>query len=55
MGAYDDAVDLLETELNGVADIFPGLTEEQWARPTLLVPENPDLPTVRLSPNRTGG
>jgi hypothetical protein len=44
MGAYDDAVDLLETELKGVADTFAGLGEEDWKRTTLLVPENPDLP-----------
>jgi hypothetical protein len=44
MSAYEDAVDLLETELTGVADTFAGLDQEQWARPTHLVPENPELP-----------
>ena len=33
MGAYEDAVDLLETELKGVADVFAGLSEEDWSAP----------------------
>ncbi len=44
MGAYEDAVDLLETELTGVAGVFAGLSEEDWQRPTRLEPADPSLP-----------
>jgi len=44
MGTYEDAVDLLERELVGVANTFAGLTDEEWRLPTTLVPEDPDLP-----------
>jgi hypothetical protein len=44
MGAYDESIDLLETELKGVADTFAGLAEEDWQRPTHLVPEDPAKP-----------
>ena len=44
MGAYEESINLLETELKGVADTFAGLAEEDWQRPTLLFPEDPALP-----------
>ena len=44
MGWYEETVDLLETELRGVADTFAGLSAEEWALPTHLVPVDPELP-----------
>ena len=44
MGWYEETVDLLETELRGVADTFAGLSAEEWALPTRLVPVDPELP-----------
>jgi hypothetical protein len=44
MGGYLETIDLLETELNGVAATFAGLSAEDWARPTRLVPLDPDQP-----------
>jgi hypothetical protein len=43
MGANDDVLRVLETELNGVAQVFGELTDEQWQRPTLLQPLDPTL------------
>jgi Mycothiol maleylpyruvate isomerase N-terminal domain len=45
MGRYGETVDLLETELRGVADTFAGLSAEEWALPTRLVPVDPELPS----------
>ena len=44
MGWYEETVDLLETELRGVADIFAGLSAEEWALRTHLVPVDAGVP-----------
>ena len=41
MSSYEDAIDILETELTGVEANFNGLSPEEWARPTKLVPIDP--------------
>lgn len=41
MGSYEDAIDILETELNGVHATFSDLSAEEWALPTKLVPFDP--------------
>jgi hypothetical protein len=41
MGSYEDAVDVLETELHGVQKVFSGLSDKQWKMPTQLVPLDP--------------
>ena len=37
MGSYEDSIDTLETELNGVHKVFAGLTADEWKLPTKLV------------------
>ena len=44
MASYESVIGTLEAELATVADVFAGLTPEQWRRSTLLVPVDPDLP-----------
>ncbi|HLN71147.1 MAG TPA: maleylpyruvate isomerase N-terminal domain-containing protein [Streptosporangiaceae bacterium] len=44
MASYEFVIGTLEAELTTVADVFAGLTPEQWRRSTLLVPVDPDLP-----------
>jgi len=44
MASYESVIGTLESELTTVADVFAGLTPEQWRRSTLLVPVEPDLP-----------
>ena len=44
MGAYESTIDTLARELAGVEAAFNGLTEPEWATPTLLVPVDADLP-----------
>jgi hypothetical protein len=44
MGAYESTIDTLARELAGVEAAFHGLTEPEWATPTLLVPVDADLP-----------
>lgn len=44
MAAFEASIDLLERELTGVADTFAGLTPQEWALPTHLVPLDPELP-----------
>jgi hypothetical protein len=44
MGAYEDAVDVLEAELGGVERVFRELTDEQWRTPTKLRPLDETLP-----------
>jgi hypothetical protein len=44
MGSYEVTIDTLAAELAGVEAVFRGLTEPEWATPTLLVPVDPDLP-----------
>jgi hypothetical protein len=42
--SYETMIDMLEAELDAVSAAFSQLTEEDWAKPTLLVPVDPDLP-----------
>jgi len=42
MGSYEEAIDILETELKGVESTFAGLSAEEWALPTKLVPLDPN-------------
>jgi uncharacterized protein (TIGR03083 family) len=44
MESYESLIGILEAELTAVADVFRGLTPDQWQRPTLLVPVDPGLP-----------
>jgi hypothetical protein len=44
VGTYEESIDTLETELNGVHSVFAGLTSDEWKLPTKLVPFNPDQP-----------
>jgi Mycothiol maleylpyruvate isomerase N-terminal domain len=44
MASYESVVDMLEAELAAVSAAFGELTEQDWARPTQLVPVDPDLP-----------
>jgi len=44
MTSYESVIGILEAELTAVADVFSGLTPEQWQRSTLLVPVDPELP-----------
>jgi hypothetical protein len=44
VASYETMIDMLETELDAVSGAFGQLTEEDWAKPTLLVPVDPDLP-----------
>ncbi len=43
MASYESDIGTLEAELTTVADVFAGLTPDQWQRSTLLVPVDPDL------------
>lgn len=42
--SYETMIDMLEAELDAVSAAFGGLSEEDWAKPTRLVPVDPDLP-----------
>ena len=44
MTSYESVIGTLEAELTAVAEVFGGLTPEQWQRSTLLVPVDPQLP-----------
>lgn len=44
MTTYDEAVDILEVELGHVLDTFRGLSDDDWSRPTTLVPLDTSLP-----------
>lgn len=44
MGGYESSVAVLADELNRVELVFRGLTPQQWAMPTRLVPVDPELP-----------
>src|SRR5579864_6256368 len=44
MASYESMIGILEAELAAVADVFGGLTPDQWRRSTLLLPVDPDLP-----------
>ncbi len=45
MESYESVNGTLEAELAAVAAAFRGLEQDQWRRPTLLVPVDPDLPS----------
>ena len=38
MGSYENDTDVLDRELQRVLAVFDGVTDDEWARPTLLVP-----------------
>jgi uncharacterized protein (TIGR03083 family) len=44
MESYESVIGTLEAELAAVAALFRGLEQDQWRRPTLLMPVDPDLP-----------
>ena len=44
MASYESVIGILDAELTAVADVFRSLAPDQWRRPTLLVPVDPDLP-----------
>jgi len=44
MAPYESVIGILEAELTAVVDMFRGLSPDQWRRPTLLMPVDPDLP-----------
>ncbi len=44
VASYETMIDMLEAELDAVSSAFSQLTEEDWAKPTLLVPVDADLP-----------
>ncbi|HEY6297952.1 MAG TPA: hypothetical protein VIX15_20035, partial [Streptosporangiaceae bacterium] len=44
MASYESVISTLEAELTAVTDVFGSLAPEQWQRPTLLVPVDPELP-----------
>jgi hypothetical protein len=45
MDSYENAVDVLETELQGVEKVFSGLSPKEWNMPTKLVPLDPQKTT----------
>ncbi len=44
MGSYEDAVDVLDRELQRVLGVFESVSSEEWSRPTMLQPLDPALP-----------
>ncbi|SRR6266571_532385 len=44
MGFYEATLSTLEAELAAVAQVFEGLSAEEWRLPTKLVPVDPTLP-----------
>jgi len=44
MAGYEESLDVLEAELDGVLDVFRGVSEHQWSLPTRLEPLDPSLP-----------
>lgn len=44
MGSYEQDVDTLERELQGLLTVFRGLGPDEWATATLLEPLDPDRP-----------
>ena len=44
MTSYESVISTLEAELTVVEDVFRSLAPDQWRRPTLLVPVDPELP-----------
>jgi hypothetical protein len=48
VGTYEQAIDVLDTELRGVLEAFRSLTDDQWKTPTLLRPVDVELPPWTL-------
>jgi hypothetical protein len=44
MASYEQHVDTLDRELQGLLEVFRGLSAEEWQRTTLLEPLDPDQP-----------
>ena len=44
MGSYETTIDTLAGELSRIEAAFRGLTDQEWATPTQLVPVDPALP-----------
>lgn len=44
MGSYEQTLEILDRELQRVADTFAGLTEDEWRAVTLLEPFDPERP-----------
>lgn len=44
MGSYEEAVDVLDRELQGVLAVFDGLSDDDWTKPTTLEPLDPGKP-----------
>jgi hypothetical protein len=44
MGDYEATVNTLAEELSRVEQVFGGLSDDEWAKPTRLVPVDPELP-----------
>ena len=48
MTSYDELIDILVAELEGVTKTFAALDEQEWTTRTQLVPVDPDLPRWTL-------
>ena len=44
MASYGNEIDVLERELQGVLDVFDGLSGDDWTKPTTLEPFDPAKP-----------
>ena len=44
MASYGNEIDVLERELQGVLDVFDGLSGDDWTKPTTLEPLDPAKP-----------
>ena len=44
MGSYQDAVDVLDRELQNLLGVFEKLSDDEWSSPTKLEPVDPNLP-----------
>ena len=44
MGSYENEIDVLERELQGVLAMFDGLSGDDWKMQTTLMPLDPSLP-----------
>jgi hypothetical protein len=44
VASYETMIDMLEAELDAVSGAFSQLTDEDWSKPTLLVPVDTELP-----------
>ena len=44
MGSYEQSLDMLERELQGVSDTFASLSEHDWRSDTLLEPFDNERP-----------